>query len=123
MNLIELRVYFSQLKHDQVFVWTSRIVLISILLCLVLLVILWHKLPGQIPLFYSLPWGEEQLSDPLNLFFLLFAGAFMYTLNTLVSALLRPKWPFFASILLCGGMLATILAIYTVTRIVLLITL
>ena len=30
----------------------------------------WTKLPPQIPLFYSHPWGEEQLATPAFLFLL-----------------------------------------------------
>lgn len=33
----------------------------------ILLLIFWRQLPPQIPLFYSLPWGIEQLSSPLRL--------------------------------------------------------
>jgi hypothetical protein len=31
------------------------------------LLIFWSKLPPQVPLFYSLPWGIEQLSSPVRL--------------------------------------------------------
>jgi len=30
----------------------------------------WRYLPPQIPLFYSRPWGKEQLADPVGLFIL-----------------------------------------------------
>jgi hypothetical protein len=30
----------------------------------------WRYLPPQIPLFYSRPWGEEQLVNPLGIFIL-----------------------------------------------------
>lgn len=33
-----------------------------------LLLLFWQKLPPQIPLFYSLPWGIEQLGSPAGLF-------------------------------------------------------
>lgn len=35
--------------------------------CLLFLLLFWQKLPPQIPLFYSLPWGIEQLGSPIGL--------------------------------------------------------
>lgn len=34
---------------------------------LLFLLVFWRQLPPQIPLFYSLPWGVEQLGSPLKL--------------------------------------------------------
>lgn len=35
---------------------------------LALLGLFWFRLPPQVPLFYSHPWGEEQLANPYFLF-------------------------------------------------------
>lgn len=44
--------------------------LAAILLIGEVLVILlsWHRLPPELPLFYSQPWGKEQLTTPFGLF-------------------------------------------------------
>ena len=39
----------------------------SILLQVILILINWNKLPSQLPLFYSQPWGEKMLASPLFL--------------------------------------------------------
>ena len=47
-----------------------KIPLISIILLVLsvfALVIFWNKLSPQVPFYYSLPWGEDQLANPLEL--------------------------------------------------------
>ncbi|MEX2028612.1 MAG: hypothetical protein WD988_03910 [Candidatus Curtissbacteria bacterium] len=44
--------------------------LISLLAQSSLILVSWGKLPPQIPLFYSRPWGAEMLSSPLGLWIL-----------------------------------------------------
>lgn len=122
IKLTDIRLYYHDLKHDGVFVWTSRIVLASLLLSLTFLLITWNQLPRQVPLFYSLPWGEEQLADPLALIILLFAAGGVYCFNTALGIFVKQKWYFFMYILLFGGVIFTLFAIITVMRIVLLLT-
>lgn len=43
---------------------------LSILAQSSLILVSWGKLPPQIPLFYSRPWGEEMLTSPLSLWIL-----------------------------------------------------
>lgn len=47
----------------------------------ILLLFAWNKLPPEIPWFYSLPWGEEQLASKFNLA-LIFGGITVVTLAT-----------------------------------------
>jgi len=35
-----------------------------------LILLFWRKLPPEVPLFYSRPWGKEQLANPWSLFLL-----------------------------------------------------
>lgn len=46
----------------------------------IFLLVFWRQLPPQIPLFYSLPWGIEQLGSPL--------GLLLFPLSTLIAILL-----------------------------------
>jgi hypothetical protein len=40
----------------------------SVAVVLGISLVLWKEMPPQIPLFYSMPWGEEQLAAPIWLF-------------------------------------------------------
>ena len=120
MKLTDVRLYFEELKQTKGFIWTARIVLVSLFLSLVFVLVLWSKLPRQVPLYYSLPWGEEQLAHPLALIILLLTSGSVYCLNAFLGILVKQKWPFFMYILLLGGTMVTLLTIFTVVRIVLL---
>jgi len=49
-----------------------------------LVIITWTFLPPQLPLFYSRPWGEEQLVHPANLFILPGLGLLVFFVNLFV---------------------------------------
>jgi len=49
-----------------------------------LIIIAWSFLPPQLPLFYSRPWGEEQLVHPANLLILPGLGLLVFFANLLI---------------------------------------
>jgi hypothetical protein len=51
------------------FFWQGILAITSIVTVLGVFLVVGNKLPPQIPLFYSLPWGEEQLSRPVGLIY------------------------------------------------------
>lgn len=62
MNLIKRFITFYQ-KQDSIIFWaTSASILLSLSLMILFLFYL-DQLPNQIPLFFSLPWGETQLAS------------------------------------------------------------
>ncbi len=70
---------------------TDKIVFFAVVISLVLMLmvinifaIYWSSLPSQIPLFYSLPWGDSQLAA-IPQFVIL---PFIILLNTLINLLL-----------------------------------
>lgn len=57
---------------------------------LAILAFFWRQFPPQVPLFYSRPWGQEQLVNPLGLL-LLPAISFLVTFANLAFASLMPE--------------------------------
>ncbi len=68
----------------------KKIILFFIGISFLSLIIFWNKLPPEVPLFYSLPWGEEQLGKPLNLLLLPFSSLVFYLLTTILVKFLKP---------------------------------
>lgn len=93
----------------------------SILLTLLFLLIYWQKLPPQVPLFYSKPWGEEQLVSPIYLSLPSGISVTFLVVNTFFASLL-PENIFLKRILVIGAVLASILSAITIIHIVLLIS-
>lgn len=75
--------------------------------------VFWGRLPPQIPLFYSKPWGQEQIA-PNVLIFLPTALSFLFfTINIFLGKFFAD--PFVKKALLAGG--ATVLALAAITTI------
>lgn len=78
----------------------------------------WSALPPQLPLFYSLPRGPEQLGTPIQLLALpLFAIVFSI-LNVVVAAFLYTKEKLAATILIIISTVVSLLLFVTFMKIV-----
>lgn len=94
---------------------------LSIALALSFWLIFWTKLPPQVPLFYSKPWGEEQLMPPVFLLLPLALSGFFLLANTFFISLL-PENIFLRRALILAAAASSILASITVIRILFLIS-
>ena len=61
---------FKEVWQDKITNWALNLALVAIISGLIFLGFSWSKLPPEVPLFYSLPWGKEQLASPVFLWFL-----------------------------------------------------
>ncbi|MBI5464986.1 hypothetical protein HY946_00040 [Candidatus Gottesmanbacteria bacterium] len=86
------------------------------------LLLTWKSLPPQLPLFYSLPWGEEQLGKPIFLLILPLSSLFWGILNFSLAVFSFEKQPLAAKILVWATTWITFLATITLVKIILLIT-
>lgn len=89
------------------------------LITLVLVAIFWFKLPPQVPLLFSHPWGEEQLAEPIFLF--IFPGGIILILITnLAMAIFFSKEKLLLRTLILANSLFSFLALYALIRILIL---
>ena len=113
---------FEHVRKSQSFWWTTLIIVAILMFTLAGILWFWQKLPPVIPLFYSLPWGEEQLTSPLTLLFILLTTGVIFCLNTLIATFVYPVSPYYARILITGSLLFTLLAAVTIWKTLFLIT-
>lgn len=59
---------------QQLTLWNWRIVVAQTVAGVGLLAVFWQKIPPEVPLLYSRPWGTEQLVSPLLLWLLPISG-------------------------------------------------
>lgn len=52
---------------------------------ILIIVSAWRFLPAKLPLFYSRPWGEEQLTTPIGLFLLPLLSLAILLLNLILA--------------------------------------
>ncbi len=75
-------------------------------------------LPSQVPLFYSRPWGEEQLAHPLYLFILPLANLAVFILNSILLSFIEKKELLIRQILIICILLFNFLSLITLVQIV-----
>jgi len=110
------------LWRDPVYLWSATISLILITQGVALLFVSWSILPPQVPLFYSQPWGEEQLALKNQLFLLPGLALFFLFFNLSFSLRLAQKEPFFSKILAASGLILVFILIFALAQIVKLVT-
>lgn len=86
---------------------------------LLVLLVFWTRIPAQVPLFYSKPWGQEQLAAPGLLFLPVFLSAVFFIGNLILAGRLTSQ--FVGNALLVGGTTVVVLASVTLIRIVFLV--
>src|SRR4030042_7042159 len=90
----------NQITSDKIYLFISIFCVISILIQVSLILTSWGRLPPEIPIFYSRPWGEQMLATPIFLWILpsltiLFAG-----LNYLIDLFLVREYFFLQRVLI-----------------------
>jgi len=75
-------------------------------------------LPSQVPLFYSRPWGEEQLAHPLYLFLLPLVNLAVFILNSILLSFIEKKELLIRQILIICILLFNFLSLITLVQIV-----
>jgi len=86
------------------------------------LIFKWPKLPPELPLYYSLPWGEEQLATPIQLLILPFISLSVFFLNFFLASILLEKAPWLCRILILISTIFAFLSMVTLIKIVFLIS-
>lgn len=90
----------------------------SILFLSSLILVSWGKLPPEVPLFYSRPWGEPILAKPLFLWILPTISLGVLLVNFALNNLVRDEQKFLSKVLVVFALLVSILATYTGTKII-----
>lgn len=82
----------------------------------------WQSLPPEIPLFYSRPWGEDQLTERLFIFLLPGLSLVILVFNSLlIKLLLKKNLRFFADIGRLSSLASSILCLISLLKIIFLV--
>lgn len=92
--------------------------LISILAQVSLILVSWGKLPPQIPIFYSKPWGNTILASPIFLWVLPAMAVFVCTVNFLIAVFFASENIFLLRVLFIFSLIVTLVTLYDSTKII-----
>jgi len=96
---------------------------ITFLLGQILVILLsWQQLPPELPLFYSRPWGKDQLATPLSLFILPSLSLTIFLINLVFASLVAKEEQLLLKILEAATAIFSLLSLVTIIKIVLLVT-
>ncbi len=92
--------------------------LILIAAQLTIIIVFFTKLPPQVPLFYSRPWGQTQLTSPINLFLLPGFSSTIFLLNSFLASLFIEKKKFYSYCLSWVSTIFTFFSLITLIKII-----
>lgn len=98
--------------------WVAVFLLVGTFL---LFALFFKSLPAQVPLFYSKPWGQDQLAQPVFLVLPLLLSVVFFALNVLLAERVFKTKLFVRNVLIAGAITAAILGAVTIARVILLI--
>jgi hypothetical protein len=106
--------------------WIIRVVHKSVIACVIISILFivwrWGQLPSLVPLWYSRPWGADQLAPPIWLFLLPLGGLLIYFINLALSMYITAQYLIFTQMLFLSSLLVNILSLVTLVKILFLIT-
>lgn len=110
--------FWQEESNSKVFRWN----LIFIILQVIFLILKFGDLPSQVPLYYSLPWGESQLASVSTLFLLPTFSIFLLFINHLFAITFSKTIPLLSRLLVFISLIVSLFFLITLLKIVILIT-
>ncbi len=108
-------------RRDKVTGYSLNTASVANISSLLFLLLSWTKLPPEVPLFYSRPWGEEQLVSPLFLWFLPGSSLIVIWINLFLASYFATDKLIVRMLMVAVG-LYSLLAAIIVFRIIILIS-
>lgn len=113
---------FKIFWQDKFILTAARLFGLLLAIFAAILIWKWNRLPPELPLFYSLPRGEEQLGSMFTLLLLPGLSLIIFLLHMLFGIYLIEKEQLAARILVSFSLLMTLVLLITFLKIVFLIT-
>lgn len=113
---------WNQIKSNWIIQTVHKCIILLTVLSFGLIAWRWHTMPPLIPLWYSKPWGSDQLANPFFIFILPLGCLTLYGINTLISIYVTAEYLVFTQILFLTSLLINFLAFITLIKILFLVT-
>ncbi len=118
MPFTKLLLTFGKLWSEKATVQPIKLTLVLIIIQVILIILITPLLPPLIPVFYSRPWGKDQLSPPSSLVILPLFSLILVILNTLIGAFVQEKNQLAAKIIIWGTVIVSLFNTITLLRLI-----
>ncbi len=99
----------SSLKNGNLYFWLGFLPLVISVILTIFILIFFRSLPPQLPLFYSLPWGESQLANHQQFFIIPASIILIDLINVSLIWQLHPSQTFFKKLLSLTSLIITLI--------------
>lgn len=103
----------------RLYFWASTFPALIVLILSLIILIFFRFLPAKLPLFYSLPWGGQELAGHVQFLILPAVLAVITLLNLVLSFQLHESQSFFKKVLMAATILSALILVMTFAQVVL----
>jgi hypothetical protein len=119
-----LRKYFvswNTLSGNRIIRYAAYTSIACWIISMIVIFVFWGKLPPQVPLWYSRPWGLERLAHPGWLFLLFGSGILFTIINIIITAHVLMEHLVFSQLLFLTSLFVSVLSLITLVEIMYLV--
>jgi hypothetical protein len=117
-----MNIFWKEIRHNWLLQLVTKFVVLFIVASIALIVWRWNRMPPLVPLWYSRPWGIDQLSSPIWLFLLPLGGLVWFFVNLIVSMYITAEYLIFTQILFISSFVVNLLSFITLVKIIFIVT-
>jgi hypothetical protein len=110
------------LKNNWIVSVANKFVLISFGLTVAIIAVRWRSLPPAVPLWYTRPWGMDQLTHPGWLIMIPVASILWHAVNIMFSVYLIREHKIFIRLMFITSFFVSLISFIAVTKIIFLVT-
>jgi hypothetical protein len=118
LAISQVGLFWQEKVNGQIFRWN----IIFILCQVAILFIKFNNLPPQIPLFYSLPWGESQIASVSSIFILPVLSIVIMLLNNFLAVFFLKSSKLLSRILVVVSLICSVFATIAIFEIISLVS-
>ncbi len=115
-SLTKLVIGFGKIWLNKSRARQIRLALLFLALQLLAIIFFFSKLPPQIPLYFSQPWGELQLTSPLSLLLLPLFSLVVLLINLFFASFSIEEDEFLTNILTFGSLIFAFFALIAILK-------
>ncbi len=101
---------------------THKFVVLFVVASIGIIVWRWNRMPPLIPLWYSRPWGADQLAPPVWLFILPIGSLCIYFINLVIGMYVTAEYLIFTQMLFISSFVVNFLSFVTLLTVIFIIT-
>lgn len=118
----QVLVSWRNLSKNWIIGLVNKFVLLTFIGSVVIILVRWQSLPPLVPLWYSRPWGADQLAHPVWLFILPLGSILWYLTNMILAVYVTSEYLIFTQTLFLTSLVASFLSFITLIKILFIIT-